>query len=717
MATYPERLVEVPPPPRGTELRVHGVSGTPPEAMLDQWPVRVAGDARSGFYRSATPGEERVEAYSWGGLTSGSRTAALWLLLLPFALANLAGWMRPGRRAGRLWTEAARAGALTVTAVAAAVLAAITMDLGAARGVLPLPGASSGVELAWATLVSAGVIALLALLARGTRPGMEEHELVDQDPFHLGSGRDPAPEATVADPESPMWRSSGLHRLLGAAHSSLALGLVALLAAAAAPSLGVDLEQREAMLVLAGLVVAIGLALPAVGTRLTGEAVVWTARAAPVVATVAVSWVTLGLAVAGGGDRVEGPLAATRLGLAVTVTAALVSVAALWLVARPRPRWWWAPGWAVLTLAVGTLLGTSAGVVATGLWLRGRLGERDPALDWMALTFLGTALVAATLFVQRYVAAPTADTVGPARGMVRAAKAVRSSPGLLALLGAIPPLVLAGLALASRWQGLPLGELVPVPDHPLVTGAGWLLLAAPLAALALNRQLEGLSGPASYAAAGIGVLAVGYLLAESAGLARTVLLVTAHLSTVVAPVLAMAVLIWQGSRSQVVRRGVGVVWDLVMFWPRWYHPWGPPPYPEVAVEDLLLRVGALGWEEPVVLSAHSQGAVLAIPVVARLPAELAGRTALLTHGTALGSFYSELFPRDFNRETLEQVAARVGGRWRNLYRITDPLGAPIPGMERSDPVSYLVVGIPRPLGHSAYRYSPEYLSERDKLLD
>ena len=41
------------------------------------------------------------ESYSWGGLTSGKASRALWLLLLPFALANLAGWMHWRKRGDR----------------------------------------------------------------------------------------------------------------------------------------------------------------------------------------------------------------------------------------------------------------------------------------------------------------------------------------------------------------------------------------------------------------------------------------------------------------------------------------------------------------------------------------------------------------------------------------------------------------------------------------
>lgn len=115
---------------RVLELRVHGVSNTPPDHLLGLHPEPgepapqpwlVAGDEVTGFYRrpGAAPGDQSrptgpggqggpgeqdgavtVEAYSWGQLTSGARTArdverALWTLLLPFTLANVALHARP----------------------------------------------------------------------------------------------------------------------------------------------------------------------------------------------------------------------------------------------------------------------------------------------------------------------------------------------------------------------------------------------------------------------------------------------------------------------------------------------------------------------------------------------------------------------------------------------------------------------------------------------
>ncbi|PRC52363.1 hypothetical protein C6A85_59305, partial [Mycobacterium sp. ITM-2017-0098] len=49
---------------------------------------------------AADPPEEgqwwrRMEAYSWGGLTSRRASRAVWLLFLPFSLVNPAHWMLP----------------------------------------------------------------------------------------------------------------------------------------------------------------------------------------------------------------------------------------------------------------------------------------------------------------------------------------------------------------------------------------------------------------------------------------------------------------------------------------------------------------------------------------------------------------------------------------------------------------------------------------------
>jgi hypothetical protein len=130
------------------ELRVHGVAGTPPQDMLGvdaSDVVQVAGDQRTGFYRCADgvnpygparPDNVAVEAYSWGGLTSGVTgfldrgRRVLWLTLLPFALANLAYWTRPGiskaSKWGAIWMRVA---GLLLTLLLVSAMFTIGVDL------------------------------------------------------------------------------------------------------------------------------------------------------------------------------------------------------------------------------------------------------------------------------------------------------------------------------------------------------------------------------------------------------------------------------------------------------------------------------------------------------------------------------------------------------------------------------------------------------------
>lgn len=82
------------------EMRVHGVSGTPPESILDFDRVQqVAGDEFGRVFQRIDEKGVRlddsrdghvVEAYHWGKFTSGSWSQAIWLLLAPFGIINAA---------------------------------------------------------------------------------------------------------------------------------------------------------------------------------------------------------------------------------------------------------------------------------------------------------------------------------------------------------------------------------------------------------------------------------------------------------------------------------------------------------------------------------------------------------------------------------------------------------------------------------------------------
>ncbi len=130
-----------------TELRVHGVGGSPPDATLgDLAPEQVVGDAIAGFYRTSDHRadaadqagrldvDRHVEVYSWGGLTSRSKVRVLWLALLPFLFANLAGWMCPAGTRNSAWKFrlhrlAAGLGGLALTVNAALIAVVISADV------------------------------------------------------------------------------------------------------------------------------------------------------------------------------------------------------------------------------------------------------------------------------------------------------------------------------------------------------------------------------------------------------------------------------------------------------------------------------------------------------------------------------------------------------------------------------------------------------------
>ncbi|GDY87604.1 hypothetical protein SAVCW2_68030 [Streptomyces avermitilis] len=129
------------------ELLVHGVGGTTPEEMLnDPRTVRITGDGTAAVYRRADdadaerrPGDHRgtpvPEAYVWCNLTSGNGARALWLLLLPFMVINLAHWMRPAtrgrKRTVRLYGLLVRLIGLTLTVLLVAAACEVALDLAA----------------------------------------------------------------------------------------------------------------------------------------------------------------------------------------------------------------------------------------------------------------------------------------------------------------------------------------------------------------------------------------------------------------------------------------------------------------------------------------------------------------------------------------------------------------------------------------------------------
>jgi hypothetical protein len=156
--------------------------------------------------------------------------------------------------------------------------------------------------------------------------------------------------------------------------------------------------------------------------------------------------------------------------------------------------------------------------------------------------------------------------------------------------------------------------------------------------------------------------------------------------------------------SSAIRRSASVVWDLVAFWPRAAHPLVPPPYAPKVIEDLRRRIawhlGECAELRPgrvctchkspspvpyVVLAGHSQGSLIAAAALTRLAERYRPRVALLTFGSQLQIAYPRAFPAYVNHAHLCWLWREVlQGRWRSLYRETDPIGGPVLSWDRSD---------------------------------
>ena len=239
------------------ELRIHGVHGTSPASMLgvDQGDVRqVAGDNLTGLYRSrsgklpyrdvsgddTTVQDISVEAYSWGALTSGVRgflgwlQRALWLVLLPFALANLAYWARlqlDGSKPSARWgARLSRLGALLLTVFLVLTPCLIGIDLiawqcyrGGSPGCSTLPGMldflarlTPGQRLAVGSLMPLFFVAVLWFLSRIS---MLRYEEVRYDEADLGSS-----PMVLRHPS--LWQGKARTEQLQRGHLAIALAVV-----------------------------------------------------------------------------------------------------------------------------------------------------------------------------------------------------------------------------------------------------------------------------------------------------------------------------------------------------------------------------------------------------------------------------------------------------------------------------------------------------------
>ena len=729
-----------------SELRVHGMSGTPPRDLLYSDPVSY--DRRDPFariYESNRDGRE-VKAFHWGSLTSGSRGTAFWLLLTPFMLANLAGWMA----STKAWVQAfIRLTSLFLTCLLVAQGAVVMISY-----VNEIFDEQS--YHAAAVAGGSGLLALLffAILWRLSARSLVEYMTpldklrtlfgVSEDtlkPPRMGKDeedlqvRDPAPTASLIDPR--MWvRQSILFRLR---RQHLAAGILVIVIA-------LELRPDRSLLLILALVVAtlvvLDTLLISVGNGFANA--IRTLSAPKVPMTLPSSWLR---SLDCSSSHCQSDPGRTPISSSSTSrywpasrrwapsslswprgipTGCSVSFrSARWRsVPQSEAPWAWPrpclPSWPRIAFSARSnpfqqgkafYIEDAAVMVNGGAW----------TVESMLCFLLALATLAAGAgWTRRKKLAPRTEEGqqgqvatskdgwkwGVMRQITTKAAWIFGGAGLTAAVLAVTA---AGIAC---FQGEPGCD--PTLLNPDAINQGLPLVAGLLAALltvALARAVWPVSRPLGALILPIGALAIWLVFdTQFNSFVWTVPIIDLPVRparfldlSVVVIVFGLTFFIVRsivgGFGDPEKRRRVGILWDTGSFWPRWFHPLAPPSYSPHAVRTLN---AALASEESEILAAHSQGSVISCVALAQPGAPLP--RAFVTYGSPLGILYDRLFPYAGVRALIAFVDARWGptSHWVNLWRNTDPLGGdPLPGMNGNREVGH---GI----GHSQYELENDY---------
>ncbi|MEU3772514.1 hypothetical protein AB0F11_04730 [Streptomyces sp. NPDC032472] len=748
---------------------MHGAS--PDELLDDPRTVRITGDATAAVFRRAADadaeshperyaGRPVVEAYCWSRLTSGNGSRALWLLLLPFMVVNLAHWARPAvpdgappPRAVRTYGVLVRILALSLTLLLIAAACEVALDLlawqcagsPACAGSRSWPGFAQpgrwwgqpGRRLALAALLPAALTGLLWFLSNRTWSAYESQTPpadaagagagagAGAEPGSGAPGASEAPDAAPALGRPGFWYGRRIVARLRAAHT--AAGLLTVAAAVTVPTARHDRSANAPAL----------------------EAFGWAVEFLLTLAAAAVAWVVCrrGRTEARADHRLD-RAAVTWLPAAALALLATASVYACW----SRPGWTSSgrlPGdfaFGVLMLGQGccTLL-----LAAVALRLHRLAPDPETALSGLggpAIALLGCALggVMSGGVAQRFAdwldGSGNGTTAVPAPPVLLSWQAAVLPPLLLvlALLAAVVAVraLLARRRLAARVAAEYPGEAPDADRSRRIAGAraaAALTDSAPwfVAAVCGTTLLLG-------AGALTGAWLSGQVPGEAARGTHPLLEAAARAAQDAGSWLIgfgfLLFVTWgrRAYRDPAARRTIGVLWDVGTFWPRAAHPFAPPCYAERAVPDLTWRM--TGWTGRtggrLVISGHSQGSVLAAAAVWQLPPHVRRRVALLTYGSPLRRLYGRWFPAYFGPGPLLALHRQVDC-WRNLWRATDPIGGPVAApaaqdaadVDRgplADPLAYGRSArhpLPAPvLGHFDYQADPAFATERDALL-
>lgn len=831
-----------------TEIRVHGVGGTLPEALLgDMKPTRVAGDRIAGFYRTTDARGRHREAYSWGGLTSHSPLRVLWTPLLPSMLANMAGWM--ARRGVKSEAEEATAEPTTQRFRWFARLAALALTLSTATMVtmpsldtfayqclgqlqcrsqlwgMPLldflaPYDRPGFRLAAGTIAPVAVAVLFYVLASRSRTSYEGVE-----PPTLGATV-PVPTGRCAAAQAgglrsaDFWSGRRWHQHLSDLHLAAGLAVAAGTLGWCVSRLGgvMDLTDAGAQVsTRTASAVSVTVSLAVLGSVIvmlaSDEALEFLARGTLYAAIAALSAAVfgalalpLGLGDAGVGPATAAQPAGVLPGIDLSVAAAWTLTLALLIPLMVLQAGAWGIRWrhALKVVPRGPerikrLKVTARGSAKVFPW------AAPVVLNVVALILANAVLLSLMMLVAEglgtvgYGLGPEGSTgaadsgggpAGYAGPVLWVPKAVASIASLLAL-GLIGVLVLfavvAGvlLSIKSRQRAVTLvGELerdyaaadalqarspgqapaeangisrefrdawtvsafAPAPfsrDRSAASKAAGRMCPSPWVRNVARMLLIGEYAPvmAAYlmvAVAGAALLGAALFVTRVVVFGQDPPFLNIGLTTWISASLPIVygVVLRLAFRQEKWRKVLLSPFDVGTFFPRSFHPFAPPSYTERAVPELTRRIWRLHDNQGrVVLTAHSQGSVVAAAVLARRSARTEEkRVGLVTLGSPLAKLYRWAFPALVSDALLQGFAGGNGGlgdvRWRNVYYETDYIGGPVAtadwpasgttDVRLVDPPTHKYVfaqPLPHVLSHTGYWVDVRFWQEVDSICD
>jgi hypothetical protein len=734
--------------PPWVELRIHGVSGTPPPDLLDDaHVVQVAGDSRRRSFQRAhadgTPVERDsdgrvLEGYHWGNLTSGSWRQGLWFLLIPFGLVNAAQFMllkppapaRPGESSRR------RRIAVTAHVVSGAMLRIVGLIMTCALALAATYIVASMVALRvahqadvadfWLHVLpsaglaaTAGIVGVLYAVGGRTRP--LEYERTPTPHVEADTGL--ATSAFFVDDPSV----TDLRRLHLAAGVAVA-GLPGAATLANEGGWALDPAVAGALVgvlgVCAALILIVGDLSKSNTISFGGTAPMTFRRHVQNVAHWA-NWLLLGVAV------VALAVEAARLPFGLNMNRRQLQkfpeiANDLGFAAGA--------GLAVLFLSVAVLAATGVRVPSEvrrswGPFVFGMAAFCVAALG----LFVGLGFSAAFAYVSAQ--AMGVDTNTFPGVLQRIAYAWGCTALLLAVVGLA---LLANWALRAAWRrpwesrpGRSTLRSRASLDYEVADPRRSRVGAQPLVAESWERKIATAMWTARLKqrlpATLVWIIAAGVVMSVAGGIEMVrgtalpgwldLLSDSQQKGTGFMTWLGAASLFALGGllvsvgrggvRAQSKRRAANVIWDVIAFWPHTVHPFAPPPYSQLCVLHFRDRIryhlggvklpaetlpgavrevpppepvpgrGAPHGGDRVVVTAHSQGSLIALAALLWLDEDERARVGLLTHGSQLQVAFPRAFPAYVPVDLLTSVLAAYGRRWVNLYRETDHIAGPV----------------------------------------